>query len=78
MGQQWRSWSLSHDEVEVITTEIDRLKIDRTMSEFAIAEAFKQPNPIQKILDSGKMQVNSLTQIHYGQGDNVGRDKNVG
>lgn len=77
LKEKLRSWSLSQDDLVVITAEIDRLKIDRNMSEFAIEEALKQSSPIQQILGSGKTQVGSITQIHYGQGDNVGRDKNI-
>ncbi|TWD39044.1 hypothetical protein [Pantoea sp. SJZ147] len=65
----------SERHAEIIAQKISQLDINRSMSEYAIEEKLKSEPALVEMLSNLPKQDRTLTQIHYGNGDNVGGNK---
>lgn len=65
----------SERHAELVAEKISEMKINRSMSEYAIEEKIKSEPTLVELLSNLPQQDRPLTQIHYGSGDNVGGNK---
>ncbi|KAF6652349.1 hypothetical protein HFD91_21795 [Enterobacteriaceae bacterium EKM102V] len=65
----------SERHAELIAEKISQMDINRSMSEYAIEEKIKSEPALVEMLSNLPQQDRTLTQIHYGSGDNVGGNK---
>ena len=71
-----KDWIIDDKALSKIANELNELQLSDELSETAIEKRIMNSNTLASLIENIKpISENNVTQIHYGTGDNVGRDK---
>lgn len=74
-----KEWLIGDDIAINVSEELKKLQLTDDLSERAIERKISQSPELMKIIAKIQQanEINTVTQTHLGQGDNIGRDKIV-